>query len=57
MDTRKRKVVETYADADKKKWLRIDRKSEDKAMKSHVNDIYKRISALKIKKEQLFMTN
>lgn len=53
MDSRKKKEIDSYSDADKKKWLRIDKKNEDKALKSHTNDIYKRISALKIKKEQL----
>ena len=53
MDSRKKKEVDSYSDADKKKWLRIDKKNEEKALNKHVTDIYKRISTLKIKKEQL----
>lgn len=53
MDSRKKKEVDSYSDADKRKWLRIDKKSEEKALSKHTTDIYKRISTLKIKKEQL----
>lgn len=53
MDSRKKKEVDSYSDADKKKWLRIDKKNEEKALNKHVTDIYKRISTLKIRKEQL----
>ena len=53
MDSRKKKEIESYSDADNKKWLRIDRKNEEKALNKHTTDIYKRISTLKIKKEQL----
>lgn len=53
MEQNKKQEIANLSNADNKKWLRISKKDEEQALKKHTNDIYKRISVLKIKKEQM----
>ena len=53
MKKQTRKEMDTWKDADNKKWLRIDRKAEEEEMHSFMRKMYKRISNLKIQLEQL----